>query len=108
MTYRGLLGLIFGILLGAVIAASLCHAQGTEYGSDLEISRLKPTDLAILVTLVAPHELQASKVKVGHVADGKPLLCFKDPDKQLVGCFVLNVKTGQVVYLNLPTDEVSI
>lgn len=30
MTYRGLLGLIFGILLGAVIAAGMCKAAETD------------------------------------------------------------------------------
>lgn len=90
------------------LLASAAYADDTEYGQDLEITRLKPTDPATLVSLVGAHEMTASHIKVGHLTDGHPLLCFKDPDKQLVGCFVLNIKTLQVVFIQLPADETSV
>lgn len=92
-------------LLATVLAAP---AFAGPYDTDVDINRLPPTDPTILVELQADKTMSASKVKVGHVTDGKPLLCFKDPDKQLVGCFVVNVKTGQVVFLQLPADETSV
>lgn len=77
------------------------------YDSDTELNRLKPTEPAILVTLGADKHMSASRIKVPNLTDGKSLLCFKDPDDQLVSCFVVNVKTGEVVFVRLPTDAVS-
>lgn len=80
----------------------------TDYGADVEITLLKPTEPATLVSMAGDHTMVASRVKVGRVADGKPLLCFKDPDRQLIGCFVLNTKTLEVAFVNLPANETGI
>ena len=94
------------LIVFSCLFAVLAQAEEDDpYGADIQLSRTKPTDPAVLVSLVGEHEMEASKIKVGHVSDGKPLLCFKDPDKQLVGCFVLNMKTDQVVFVHLPADE---
>lgn len=89
-----------------VLIASVIHAaHAGPYDTDVEINRLKPTVPAILVSLLPDKTMVASKVKVGELTDGQPLLCFRDPDKQLVSCFEVNVKTGQVVFIQLPADE---
>lgn len=93
--------LIFGLSLFSVSNAG-------PYDTDIEMNRLKPVDPAVLVSQLPDKSMTASHVKVGHVSDGQPLLCFKDPDKQLIGCFVLNIKTDQVVFVQLPTDESSL
>lgn len=93
------------IALCALLASA---AFAGPYDNDSEISRLKPIDSVVLVMLMPDKTMSASLAKVGHITDGKPLLCFKDPDKQLVGCFLVNVKSGQVVFLQLPADETSV
>ena len=95
-------------LLSAVLLMGVAHAQETPDENDIETNRQTPTDAATLVTLLPDKTMGATHIKVGHVADGHPLLCFKDPDKQLVSCFVVNTKTGQVAWVQLPADEKSI
>lgn len=68
----------------------------------------KPSDKAVLVILNADKSMQALRIKVAHVSDGLPLVCFRDPDKQTVSCFVVNVKTGQVIFIPLATDTTAV
>lgn len=104
-----LTGFLFGLTLAALGFLAMLPAHAADqYDTNVEINRLKPADAAILITLQSDKTMAASRIKVGHITDGTPLLCFKDPDKQLVGCFLLNEKTGQVVFVNLPADEASI
>ena len=88
------------------LAASMALAE--DSGDGIMSNRAPPTEPVLMVTLGPDKTMRASRVKVSEVAGGKPLLCFKDPDKQLVSCFVVNVTTGQVVFVQLPTDETNV
>ena len=90
-------------LLSLVTFMGVAHAE--DPGQDIQLTREKPTAPATLVTLQPDKTMVASHVKVGAIGDGLPLLCFRDPEKQLVSCFEVNVKTGQVVWIQLPVDE---
>lgn len=95
------------MVVSSSFSCTPAHAED-EYANGGEIARTKPTDPAVLVSLEPDKTMGASHVKVAHIQDGLPLLCFKDPDKQMVGCFYVNTKSGQVVFVQVPTDEKSI
>lgn len=89
-----------------LIAAPLLAVADDE-DSAIGIVKQPSTDKAILVTLLPSKVMVASFIMVSHVNDGKPLLCFKDPDKAAISCFVINVKTGQVVFIPVTSSELS-
>lgn len=105
---NNLTGFLFGLAIAALLVlAMLPRAHGAEEGQ-LDVRTLPVTDPVTLISLAADHHtMVAAHVKVGQVEDGAALLCFRDPDLDhptLVECFVVNVKTGEVKFINLPVD----
>jgi hypothetical protein len=103
---NNLTGFLFGLAIAALLVlAMLPKAHGQEKGQE-DTGRLPLTDPVTLVSKEG-HTMRAQHVKVGQVADGAARLCFRDPDLDhptVVGCFVVNVKTGEVAFVNLPVD----
>lgn len=104
---NNLTGFLFGLAIAALLVlAMLPRAHGAEEGQ-LDTRTLSVTDPVTLVSKNADNTMRAQHVHVGQIEDGAALLCFRDPDLDhptLVGCFVVNVKTGEVKFINLPVD----